>query len=157
MKNNPKLKSSPWQQMNFATLMDLLKHRLKGPPAFFSSAISVYHDPGIKTIATSPDLFISCIMLVIKQAIDTNNLDNHIRLAFFYIQQGINFVIIDRYHTYEQAPFTKLNLMLDVTTSPDHPYFHIIQSLKILKKVGGTLQMLKIGEEIYYPSFRFEQ
>lgn len=142
--------------MSFVTLMDWLEYRLKGPSAFFSSAITVYHDPRIKTISTSPDLFISCISLVIKQAIDIDNPDNHIRLAFFHIQQGINFVIMDRYHIYEQAPFTELNLMLDVPVGPDHPYFHIIQSLKVLKKVCGTLQMLKIEEEWCYPSFRFD-
>jgi len=95
-------------------------------------------------------------LLVIKQAIDVNVLDNHIKLAFFYGQRGIYFVPMDRQETYEQAPFTELNQMSGLPVTHEHPYCYIIQSLKALKKAGGTLQTLKIGEERYYPSFRFD-
>lgn len=155
MKNIPKLKSGQLQQLNFATLIDALMNSLE--ESFASpNPITVYHDP-IKTITTVPDLFQSCIMLVIKQAIEINNPNNHIKLAFFYFHQGINFVFMDRCHTYAQAPFNVLYQMPDVPVTRDHPYYHIIQSLKALKKAGGTLQMLKIREERCYPSFRFNQ
>ena len=156
MKNNHQLKSDQLQQWNFVTLIDELKYKLA---EWFASPnpIIVYHDPIIKTITTVSDLFQSCIMLVIKQAIEINNPNNHIKLAFFYFHQGINFVFMDRYHTYAQAPFNVLYQMPDVPVTRDHPYYHIIQSLKALKKAGGSLQMLKIREERCYPSFRFDQ
>ena len=107
MKNIPKLKLGQLQQLNFATLIDALMNSLE--KSFASpNLITVYHDPIIKTITTVPDLFQSCIMLVIKQAIEINNPNNHIKLAFFYFHQGINFVFMDRYHTYAQARLTFL-------------------------------------------------
>lgn len=142
MKNTPKLMSTQLQKVGFITLIESLKYRLEDSSTLLSS-IRLYTDPGINTITCVPDLFQSCILLVIKQAFDAKDLDNHIELAFFYRQQGIYFVPMHRQKTYEQAPFTELNQMPD-------------QSLKALKKAGGTLQMLKIGEERYYPSFRFD-
>jgi len=156
MKNNHHLKSDQLQQWNFVTMIYELKNKLAESCASPNS-ITVNHDPIIKTIRTDPDLFHSCILLAIKQAIDINNPDNHIRLAFFCFQQGINFVFTDRYHTYQQTPFNELYQMPDVPITQDHSYYHIIQSLKALKKAGGTLQMLKIAEEWCYPSFRFDQ
>ena len=156
MKNNYQLKSDQLQQWNFVTIIDELKNTLAESFAALNS-ITVYHDPRIKTITTVPDLFQGCILPVVKQAIDINNPDNHIELAFFYRQQGIYFAPMDRCQIYEQAPFTLINQMPDLPVTSQHPYYHIIQSLKVLKKAGGSLQMLNIGKERYYPSFRFDQ
>ncbi len=142
MNNNHQLRSDQLQQWNFVTLIDELKNKLAEWCAS-PNPIIVYHDPIIKTITTVSDLFQSCIMLVIKQAIEINNQNNHIKQAFFYFHQGINFVFMDRCHTYAQAPFNVLYQMPDIPVTRDHPYYHIIQSHKALKKAGGTLQMLK--------------
>ena len=62
-------------------------------------------------------------MLVIKHVIDINKPDNHIRLAFFYFQHSINFVLMDRYYTYEQTPFNVLNLIVRCLGNPGSPLF----------------------------------